>query len=301
MALIECVPNISEGRRAEIVERLAQCVRDSRGVRLLDHSADGEHNRSVFTIVGEAAPLQDAVLSLCDNAIAAIDMRTHAGAHPRIGAVDVVPFAPIETTTLEECVALARTTGAEMARRFGLPIYLYEAASTDPVRRNLEDIRRGQFEALAVNMLRPGWAPDFGPRTPHPRAGASAVGARTLLIAYNINLATDRVDVARRVAATVRHSGGGLPHVKAIGVALRNRGVVQVSMNLTNYESTPIMEVFEAVCREARRHGVDPLEHELVGLAPQAALVGLSASFNQLGAIRDDQILETRLRQTRDA
>ncbi|MDA1183186.1 MAG: glutamate formimidoyltransferase [Acidobacteria bacterium] len=298
MALIECVPNVSEGRRPEVVERLAQCVRDIRGVRLLDHSADREHNRSVFTIVGEARPLQDAVLSLCDHAIAAIDMRTQTGAHPRIGAVDVVPFVPIETTTLAECVALARATGAEMARRFRVPVYLYEAAASDPARRKLEDIRRGQFEALATHMLRPGWAPDFGPRTPHPRAGASVVGARMPLIAYNINLATDRLDVARRIAATVRHSGGGLPHVKAIGVALRDRGVVQVSMNLTNYQSTPIMRVFEAVCREARRHGVEPVEHELIGLIPRAALAGLSEAFHQLGVIRENQILETRLQQT---
>ena len=155
-------------------------------------------------------------------------------------------------------------------------------------------------EALAVNMLRPGWAPDFGPRAPHPRAGASAVGARMPLIAYNINLATDHLDVARRIAATVRHSGGGLPHVKAIGVALQNRGIVQVSMNLTNYEATPIVQIFDAVCREARRYGVEPLEHELVGLAPRAALAGLPASFDRLGTIRESQILETRLEQGHD-
>jgi glutamate formiminotransferase / 5-formyltetrahydrofolate cyclo-ligase len=300
MSLIECVPNVSEGRRAEVIESLAECVRQSRGVRLLDHSADREHNRSVFTIVGEAMALQHAVLSLCDNAIAAIDMRTHTGVHPRIGAVDVVPFVPIETSTIEECVALARATGAEMARRFRVPIYLYESASRDPSRTHLEDIRRGQFEALATNMSRPGWAPDFGPPTPHPRAGVSAVGARLPLIAFNINLATDRLDVARRIAATVRHSGGGLPHVKAIGVALHDRGVVQVSMNLTNYQSTPIMRVFDAVSLEAGRHGVEMLEHELIGLVPRAALVGLSAAFNELGVITEDQVLETRLQQTRD-
>lgn len=300
MALIECVPNVSEGRRAEVVERLAQCVRESRGVRLLDHSADRDHNRSVFTIVGEAMPLQDAVLSLCDNAIAAIDMQTHAGAHPRIGAVDVVPFVPIETATLEECVALAHSTGAEIARRFRVPVYFYGAASSHPAHQHLENIRRGQFEALPANMSRPGWAPDVGPTTPHPRAGASAVGARMPLIAYNINLATDRLDVAQRIATTVRHSGGGLPHVKAIGVALQDRGIVQVSMNLTNYEATPMTRVFDAVRQEAQRHGVDMLEHELIGLVPRAALAGLSESFNHLGLIKDSQILETRLQQTRD-
>jgi len=301
MALIECVPNVSEGRRAEIVEKLAQNVRDVRGAQLLDHSSDREHNRSVFTMVGEAAPLQEAVFSLFDGALSDIDLRNHTGAHPRLGAIDVVPFIPIEGATMEECIALARATGAEIVRRFQVPVYLYEEASTDPTRKNLEAIRRGQFEGLTAKMARPGWAPDYGPRAVHPGAGASIVGARRPLVAYNINLSTNRLEVAQRIAATVRHSGGGLPHVKAMGVALEDRGIVQVSMNLTNYEATPIIRVFDAVCREAQRYGVKALENEIVGLVPRAALAGLSKSFSRLGPIREDQILETRLSYTRSA
>ena len=301
MALIECVPNVSEGRRAEIVEKLAQNIRHVPGARLLDHSSDREHNRSVFTMVGEAAPLQEAVLSLFDSALSDIDLRTHTGAHPRLGAIDVVPFIPIEGVTMEECIGLARATGSEIGRRFQVPVYLYEEASTDPTRKHLEDVRRGRFEGLAAKMSRPDWAPDYGPRAVHPRAGASIVGARMPLIAYNINLSTNRLDVARRIAATVRYSGGGFPHVKAMGVALQARGIVQVSMNLTNYEATPIVRVFDAVCREAQRYGVTAFENEIIGLVPRAALAGLSESFTRLGPIREDQILETRLRQTHSA
>jgi len=299
MALIECVPNVSEGRRTETLEKLVQNVRQVRGVRLLDHSADREHNRSVFTIVGEPSPLQDAVLLLFDIALSAIDLRVHTGAHPRLGAVDVVPFIPLEHATMEECTELAHATASEIARRFQVPAYLYEKASTDPNRQKLEDIRRGQFEGLATKMSRPGWAPDYGPRAVHPRAGASIIGARMPLIAYNINLATDRLEVAERIAATIRYSGGGFPHVKAMGVALQERSIVQVSMNLTNYESTPIGRVFDAVCKEAQRYGVRAIENEIIGLVPRAALTGLSENFGRLGSIREDQILETRLRQTR--
>ena len=298
MALIECVPNVSEGRRTEIVEKLAQNIRHVPGVRLLDYSSDREHYRSVFTIVGEAPPLQEAVYSLFDVVLSEIDLRTHTGAHPRLGAVDVIPFIPIEGATMGDCVSLSRATGSEIGRRFRVPVYLYEEASTDPARTRLEDIRRGQFEGLAAKMSQPGWAPDYGPRAVHPSAGASIVGARMPLIAYNINLSTNRLDVAKRIATTVRHSGGGLPHVKAMGVALKDRDIVQVSMNLTNYEVTSIGHVFDEVCREAERHGVTALENEIIGLVPRAALAGLSESFTRLGPIREDQILETRLRPT---
>ena len=296
MALVECVPNVSEGRRTEIVDRLVQAIGRVSGVRLLDYSSDRAHNRSVITMAGESAPLKDAVLALFESAVAAIDLRAHTGEHPRLGAVDVVPFIPIEGVTMGECATLARETGAEVARRFNVPVYLYGEASTDPTRRNLEDIRRGQFERLAAKMLSPGWAPDYGPRAPHPSAGASIVGARMPLIAYNINLATSRMDVARKIAAAVRYSSGGLRHVKAMGVALEDRDIVQVSMNLTDYEQTPIVQVFDAVVREAQRHGVTVLENEIVGLVPAAALVGLSESFLRLGAVTQAQTLEYKLR-----
>jgi len=296
MTVIECIPNVSEGRRREIVERLADAVRTTAGIRLLDYSADASHNRSVFTFVGAPEALRAAVLSLFACAVQSIDLRTHRGGHPRVGAVDVVPFVPIEGVTMAECVALARQVGAAVAERFGVPVFLYEDASNNPLRRNLEDIRRGQFEALALKMAAPGWAPDFGAPTPHPTAGASVIGARMPLIAYNINLNTERIEIARKVAAAVRHSSGGLRYVKAIGVMLEDRRVAQVSMNLTNYEETPIHRVFDMVAREAARYGVTVLESEIVGLVPAAALIGVAAHYLQLGQLGSTQILENRLR-----
>jgi len=298
MAIIECVPNFSEGRRADVVETIVARVRAVSGIRVLDHSSDPSHNRSVLTLAGEAAPLKDAILALFEAATTAIDLRTHRGEHPRLGAVDVVPFVPIEGVTMADCVALAKDAAAAVAERFGVPIYLYEEAASTPERRNLEDIRRGEFEGLAVKMASPGWAPDFGPATPHASAGASVFGARMPLIAYNINLATDRLDVAKKIAAAIRHSSGGFRYVKAMGIALEERGIVQVSMNLTNYEKTPMFRVFETVKREAARYGVNVLESEIVGLVPTAALVASAQYLLQLDAFEPAaQVLETRLRQ----
>ncbi|HEY3158654.1 MAG TPA: glutamate formimidoyltransferase [Vicinamibacterales bacterium] len=298
MPIIECVPNISEGRRADVVAGIVDAVRRVQGARLLDHSSDASHNRSVITMAGDAASLKAAVLALFEAAVAAIDLRTHAGEHPRMGAVDVVPFVPIEDVTMEECVALAKDTARSIAERFAVPVYLYEEASSNPLRKNLEDIRRGEFEGLAAKMPSDGWAPDFGPRTPHPSAGASVIGARMPLIAYNINLNTDRLEVAKKIAAAVRFSSGGFRFVKAMGVTLADRNIVQVSMNLTNYEKTPILRVFEAVKREAERYGVTVLESEIVGLVPSAALVDLAVSTLQLADFKRSQILEHRLRES---
>ena len=297
MPIIECVPNISEGRRTDVVERIVDAVRRVPGARLLDYSSDAAHNRSVITMAGDAESLQTAVLALFEGAIAAIDLRTHKGEHPRMGAVDVVPFVPIEGVTMDACVALAKDTARTIADRFGVPVYLYEDASSNPLRKNLEDIRRGEFEGMAAKMASEGWAPDFGPSTPHPSAGASVIGARMPLIAYNINLDTDRLDVAKKIAAAVRFSSGGFRFVKAMGVSLADRGIVQVSMNLTNYEKTPILRVFEAVKREAERYGVNVLESEIVGLVPAAALIDVAISTLQLSEFKKDQVLETRLRQ----
>lgn len=298
MPIIECVPNISEGRRLEIVKNLADAVSRTAGVRLLDYSSDSSHNRSVLTLAGDAGPLRSAILALFEGAVAAIDLRAHKGEHPRIGAVDVVPFVPIEGVTMEECVALAREVAGAVADRFNLPVYLYEEAASTPSRRNLEDIRRGEFEGLAQKIAQPEWKPDFGPLAPHPSAGASVIGARMPLIAYNINLATDRLEVARKIAAAVRFSSGGFRFVKAMGVRLEDRGIVQVSMNLTNYEKTPIFRVFEVVKHEAARYGVAVLESEIVGLVPAAALVGAAEHYLQLDRFKPDQVLETKLRQT---
>ena len=298
MPIIECIPNVSEGRRPEIVEAIAAAIRSVPGVRLLDHSSDASHHRSVFTFAGDAGAVKAAVLAMYERALAAIDLRSHSGEHPRLGAIDVVPFVPIEGVTMEACVALAKDVGREVADRFGVPVYLYEEAASDPARRNLEDIRRGEFEGLAAKMASAGWAPDFGPAHPHAAAGASVIGARMPLIAYNINLNTDRLDVAKKIAAAIRHSSGGFRFVKAAGFELKDRGVVQVSMNLTNYEKTPIFRVFETVKREAERYGVTILESEIVGLIPAAALNAAAEYYLQIAGFKADQVLENKLRSS---
>jgi glutamate formiminotransferase len=296
MPLIECIPNISEGRRRDVLDACAAAIRAA-GAKLLDVKADAAHNRTVYTFAGDQAQVRAGVLALYDAAVPAIDLRQHSGEHPRLGAVDVVPFVPIEGVTMAECVALAVAVAKEVSERHQLPVFLYEEAAATPARRNLEDIRRGEFEGLAAKLRQPEWAPDFGPSAPHPSAGASVIGARIALIAYNINLATPRLDVAKRIAAAVRYSSGGLRYVKAMGVELADRGIVQVSMNLTNYEQTPIFRVFELVKREAAREGVAVLESEIVGLVPAAALTASAAWFLQLEkGFSADQILENKLR-----
>jgi glutamate formiminotransferase / 5-formyltetrahydrofolate cyclo-ligase len=296
MAIIECVPNISEGRRQDVIGAIGDALRSVSGVRLLDVQSDASHHRSVLTLAGDRAPIRQAVLTLFDKALRAIDLRKHQGEHPRLGAVDVVPFVPIDGVTMTECVELSREVAKDVAERFKLPVYMYEEAASNPSRKNLEDIRRGEFEGLAEKMKDPAWAPDFGPASPHPSAGAVVIGARMPLIAYNINLATDRLDVAKKIAAAIRFSSGGFRFVKAMGIALEDRGIVQVSMNLTNYEKTPIFRVFETVKREAERYGVSILDSEIVGLVPSAALSQAAEFYLQLEGFSGKQILENRLR-----
>src|SRR5688572_27932591 len=299
MAVIECVPNVSDGRRPDVIDRLASSIAHIAGVHLLDRSSDPAHNRSVFTFAGDAQPIADAVLALFETAVAAVDLRSHSGAHPRLGAVDVVPFIPVSGTTMTDCVALARTTAAAVASRLQIPGFLYEEAASTDARRNLADIRRGEVEGLAAKVALPEWQPDFGPPRPHPTAGAAAIGARAPLIAFNVNLATGRLETANAIAAAVRHSSGGLPFVKALGIALEHRGVAQVSMNLTNYEKTSIVRVFEAVRHEADRHGTSVLESEIVGLVPEAALPPDPEQSLQLAGFNPNQVLEHRLKEMR--
>jgi glutamate formiminotransferase / 5-formyltetrahydrofolate cyclo-ligase len=296
MAIIESVPNISEGRNSALITGITDALGAITGARVLDVQSDPSHHRSVFTLAGDRAPLKQAVLRLYEEAIAAIDLRQHRGEHPRLGAVDVCPFIPIEGASMADCVELAREVAAEVAERFGVPVFLYEEAASAPARRNLEDIRRGEFEGLAAKMRLPEWAPDFGPAAPHPSAGATVIGARMPLIAYNINLATDRLDVARKIASGIRMSSGGFRFVKAMGIELKDRQVVQVSMNLTNYEKTPIFRVFEVVKREAARYGVNVLESEIVGLVPSAALMQAAEYYLQLEGFSAGQVLENKLR-----
>jgi glutamate formiminotransferase len=292
---IECVPNVSEGRRLDVVESIAAAVRRSPGVRLLDYSADAAHHRSVFTFAGDPEAVHGAVLALFERALAAVDLRQHRGEHPRIGAVDVVPLIPLDGARMDDAVRLSRDLGAAIGGRFGVPVFLYEASAAVPGRRPLEAVRRGQFEGLGIKMARPEWLPDFGPSTPHPTAGATAVGARLPLVAFNVNLATDRLDVARAIAAAIRFSSGGLPFVKAMGVRLDDRGIVQVSTNLTDYRQTSMAQVYDAVQGEAARHGTEVLDSEIVGLVPRAALTPAEAAKLRVRDFSDAKYLEDRL------
>ena len=294
MARIECVPNISEGRQTHVVDACAAAI-TAGGAVLLDVHSDRDHHRSVFTFAGAPADVSASAHRLVDTAVRLIAIDSHLGVHPRVGVVDVVPFVPLAGATLEECVTVAREFAAGIARRHELPVYLYEAAAVLQHRRRLESIRRGGLPDLAARMTSGEWRPDYGPCRPHPTAGVTVVGARQPLIAYNINLASDRLDIARAIAATVRASSGGLPCVKALGLALADRGLVQVSMNLTDFRVTSMREVFQAVRREAVRHGVDILESEIVGLVPEAALSDVDAYEMNVRGFDGTQILERRL------
>ena len=293
MPLIECVPNVSEGRRAEVVAALGDAIA-APGVRMLDRSSDTSHNRSVYTFAGEPDAIRDAVLRLFDAAIDAIDLRKHDGIHPRMGAVDVVPFVPLQGTTMDACIALAKQTAALVAERCHVPVFLYEEAASTDERRSLANIRRGGVDGVARRMQQPAWYPDFGPGQPHPTAGATAIGARPILIAYNVNLATNRLGVAKRIASAIRESGGGLPYVKALGLQLEG-GLVQVSMNLTNYSETSMTTVFDTIVREAAEDGVRVLESEIVGLVPADALPADPMRRLKLRAVDLDKVLEKRL------
>jgi glutamate formiminotransferase len=293
--VIECVPNISEGRDHARVEEIAAAVRAVAGARLLDLSSDASHNRSVLTLVGDAAGVSAAVLALFEAALPRIDLTRHTGEHPRMGAVDVVPFIPIRGATVEQCVELSREVGKQIAARFGVPVYLYEDSASSEKRRNLADIRKGQFEGFAEKMKAPEWKPDFGPDRPHPTAGVVAVGARAPLIAYNINLGTRDIAVADRIAKSIRFIGGGFRYVKAMGVELADRGQVQVSINMTNYKKTPLHRVFECVRSEAERSGVSIVGSEIVGLTPAEALYMAAEHYLRIENFSADQVLENKL------
>jgi len=291
--LVECVPNFSEGRDPAKVDAIVEAMKIP-GVYLLDREMDSDHNRCVITLVGEREPIQEAAIRGVGKAAELIDLNKHQGAHPRMGAADVVPFIPIDGVTIEDCVAMARHVGAEIAKRFQIPVYLYEAAATKPERQNLENIRRGQFEGIRAEIAtNPARKPDFGETRVHPTAGATVVGARKFLIAYNVFLNTPEVDIAKKVAKAVRFSNGGLRFVKGAGFLVR--GLAQVSMNLTDFEQTPIHRVFEYVKREAERYGVVPVSSEIVGLIPKKALEQAAEWFLQVENFDSSLILENRL------
>ena len=292
--ILECVPNYSEGRNLEVIEKLCDCFRGKEGVKLLDYSHDEDHNRCVLTVIGEPEPLRDAVVESVGKAVALIDMTKHQGQHPRMGCADVIPFIPIKNTTVADADRIAREAAKAAYIRYGQPFYLYEQSATAPHRQNLADLRKGQFEGMREKMKDPRWAPDYG-QTIHPTGGVTAIGARPPLIAYNINLDTPNVEIAKNIAKMIRNLNGGFRYCKAMGVRLEERNLAQVSINMTDFTKTALYRVFETVKMEAKRYGVNVVGSEICGLVPQQALLDCAAYYLQLENFDGNQVLENRL------
>lgn len=293
--ILECVPNFSEGRDLKKIEKIVEPFRGKDGVKLLDYQNDEDHNRSVVTAVGEPEALKAAVIESMGIAIKHIDMRSHQGQHPRMGAIDVVPFIPVKNVSVEEAVKISQATAREAAAKYELPIFLYEQSASRPERQNLATIRKGQFEAMAEKLAQPEWKPDFGPAQIHPTAGVTAMGARMPLVAYNVNLDTNQQEIADLIAKKIRHISGGLHYCKGIGIELKDRGIVQVSMNMTDYTKTALYRVFELIRMEARRYGVNVVGSEVIGLVPMEALIDTAAYYLGLENFSMEQVLEYRV------
>lgn len=293
--IMECVPNFSEGRDLQKIDKIVTPFRGKQGVKLLDYSNDEDHNRLVVTVVGEPEPLRDAVLEAIGVAVELIDLNHHQGQHPRMGAVDVVPFIPIRNVTMEEAVALSKEVGKEVAKRYNLPVFLYEKSASAPHRENLAAVRKGEFEGMAEKIKQPEWHPDFGLAERHPTAGTVAIGARMPLVAYNINLNTPSLEIAHDIAKKIRFIGGGLRYCKAMGVELKDRGITQVSINMTDYTRTALYRAFELVRVEARRYGVSIVGSEIIGLVPMEALIDTASYYLGLENFSMEQVLEARM------
>ena len=293
--IVECVPNFSEGRDLKKIDRIVAPFRARAGVKLLDYSNDEDHNRLVVTLVGEPEALRDAVIEAIGVAVELIDLNHHQGQHPRMGAVDVVPFIPIKNVTMDEAVSLSREVGEKVAGLYHLPVFLYEKSATAPHRENLAAVRKGEFEGMAGKIKLPEWQPDFGPADRHPTAGTVAIGARMPLVAYNINLSTDNLEIATKIARNIRHINGGLRYVKAMGVELKERNITQVSINMTDYTRTALYRAFELVRIEARRYGVTIIGSEIVGLVPMEALIDTASYYLGLENFSMQQVLESRI------
>jgi glutamate formiminotransferase/formiminotetrahydrofolate cyclodeaminase len=294
--LVECVPNFSEGRRPEVIDAIVSEIKSVQGIMFLDKEMDKDHNRAVITFAGGPQEVKEAAFKAMSKATELIDMEKHEGEHPRMGATDVVPFIPISGITMNECVELARELGHEVGEKLNIPVYLYEAAATRPDRENLADVRKGEYEGIKVEIeTNPDRKPDFGPSKMHPRAGATVIGARMPLIAFNVYLGTKDVRVAKRIAKAIRFGGGGLRYVKALGFDIKERGIVQISMNLVNYLGTPIFRVFEMIKSEAERYGVLIVSSEIVGLTPMNAMVNVADFYLRMENFKKGQILETKL------
>ncbi|WP_308533633.1 glutamate formimidoyltransferase [uncultured Peptoniphilus sp.] len=294
MKRVMCIPNYSEGRDLQKIEKITECFRAKENVKLIDYQPDADHNRLVVEVIGSPKEVVDAVIESVKVAKALIDMTTHKGAHPRMGAVDVVPFVPVTEMTTEECVELAKEVGKAIGD-MGIPVYLYEDAATSTDRKNLAKVRKGQYEGFFEKIKDPAWKPDFGPNEMNEKSGCTAVGARFHLVAFNVNLRTDDLEIADKIAKKVRHIGGGLRYVKAIGLSLEEKGQVQVSMNLVNFEKTRIYQALEMVKAEARRYGVSVANTELIGLLPLRALIESAAYYMQIEDLKESQVLETLL------
>lgn len=293
--IMECVPNFSEGRDKQKIEKIVECFRAKTDVKLLDYSNDEDHNRLVVTVVGEPEALKNAVIEAIGKAVELIDMTKHSGQHPRMGAVDVVPFIPIKNVTQDEAVALSKEVAKTVAERYNLPVFLYEKSASAAHRENLAAIRKGEFEGMAEKIKQPEWTPDFGPAERHATAGTVAIGARMPLVAYNVNLGTDNLEIASAIGKKVRFIGGGLRFCKAMGVALEERGITQVSMNLTDYTKTAIYRAHELVRIEANRYGVPIVGAEIIGLVPMEALVDTAAYYLGLENFSMNQVLEAQI------
>ncbi len=292
--ILQCVPNFSEGRDPAFLGAL-EAVLDRFPVKVLDLSMDADHNRADCTFLGAPAAVEECAAELCARAIELIDMRTHTGSHPRMGAVDVVPFVPIRGMTMDDAVEIARRFGTSFAERHGVPVFFYEDACTSEARRNLADVRRGEYEGMAAKLADPEWTVDAGPQELNERSGVTAVGARMPLVAFNVNLGTSDLDIAKSIASAVRHSSGGLRYVKAMGLEVGDRGIVQVSMNLVDYRRTPIARALELVRCEAARYGVPVLECELVGMAPLEAIVDAAGYYLQIPGLDAEKVIERHL------
>jgi glutamate formiminotransferase len=301
MKIIECVPNFSEGCDLEKIKSIARVLKAFPNIRLIDYSGDSDHNRSVFTFLGKSEDVLEAALAAAGKALELIDMREQTGVHPRLGAVDVVPFIPLGKTKMADAVELAHRFGRQLNERFDVPVYYYGEAALIPERGELANVRRGGYEALAEKMSNPGDAPDAGTPIFNPRSGATAVGARELLVAYNINLNSDDLRLAQKIASHIREKSGGLKHVRAIGVILKSRHLAQVSMNLTNCKETPLKVIYEQVAALAAERGVEILESELIGLAPKCAFIGTKPQKLKLVNFDQNRLLETHLNDLKSA
>lgn len=293
--IVECVPNFSEGRDKEKLERIVDEIRKQEGVKLLDYSMDKDHNRSVVTFVGEPDQVIEAAFNACKKAAELIDLRTHKGEHPRMGATDVIPLIPIKNISMQECIEYSKKLAKRIGEELNIPVILYEKSASRPEREDLAVIRKGEFEGMFEKLKQEEFKPDFGPDKPHESAGVTAVGARMPLIAFNVNLNTNNLDIAKKIAQAVRGKSGGFKYCKALGFELKERNIVQVSMNMVDYTKTPLYRVFQVIENEANRYGVNVIGSEIVGLVPLNALVDTADYFLKLEGFSYDKVLENRI------